>query len=186
MRVPQGRPRLLRLLPLIIFAGLALVFLTRLYGGGDPSMLPSTLIGRAAPDFDLPPLEGVSSGLSRSSLAGRLTLVNVFASWCGPCREEHPVLTQLASDPRIKVVGINYKDRPEDAQRFLAQLGNPYAAIGADRNGRAAIEWGVYGVPESFLVGEDGLVRYRFVGPLTPDSIRTVIEPAMANSRPLG
>lgn len=183
---PASRPRRLRLLlllPLAAFVGLAGIFLQRLADGTDPSALPSMLIGRAAPDFALPPLEGVAGpGLSRQDLAGKLTLVNVFASWCAPCREEHPVLTALASDPRIRVVGINYKDRPEDARRFLAELGNPYSAIGADRNGRTAIDWGVYGVPETFLIGEDGTIRHRFAGALTAEGVRSIIMPAIEKS----
>ena len=118
-----------------------------------------------------------------SSLKGNVTLVNVWASWCAPCRVEHPLLTQLSKDKRIRVVGINYKDQPANAVRFLTQLGNPFAAIGTDGDGRAAIEWGVYGVPETFIVGRDGTIRYKLVGPITPENlarVRAEIEKALA------
>ncbi len=174
----KRRPRLVLLVPLVLFVGLAAIFLMRLESGVDPEAIPSALIGHPAPDFALPPLEGVDvPGLSRADLDGRVTLVNVFASWCVPCREEHPVLKTLANDPRIRLVGINYKDQPENARRFLGDLGNPYAAIGADQSGRAAIDWGVYGVPETFVVGPDGIIRYKFIGPLSPESLETTLMP---------
>jgi cytochrome c biogenesis protein CcmG/thiol:disulfide interchange protein DsbE len=171
-----ARPRLLYLLPVLVFAGLALLFLVRLHGG-DPSRVPSALIGRPAPAFALAPLEGLQRdgqpvpGLSRDDLKGRVTVVNVWASWCGPCRQEHPLLVELAKDPAIRVVGINQKDNPENARRFLGQLGNPFAAVGVDPNGRASIEWGVYGVPETFIVGADGTIRHKQIGPLTPETM---------------
>ena len=176
--VPPSRGRaLLVFVPLMVFGLLALLFLLRL-GAGDPNRLPSALIGRAAPSAGLPPLEGLTRdgaavpGLGENELGkGGVTLVNVFASWCGPCREEHPSLNKLAADQRIRLVGINYKDSPENARRFLGGLGNPYAAVGVDPKGRAAIDWGVYGVPETFVVGPDGTVRYKFVGPLSEGSL---------------
>jgi cytochrome c biogenesis protein CcmG/thiol:disulfide interchange protein DsbE len=130
--------------------------------------------------FDLPPL-GEGEGLKTADLSGKVTVVNVFASWCAPCRQEHPVLTELAKDPRIRLVAINYKDKPENAAAFLAALGNPYAAIGVDERGRTAIDWGVYGVPETFLVGPDGVIRRKFIGALTVESVARDLLPAAAD-----
>jgi len=174
----RRRSRLILLLPLGFFVALAAVFLIRLESGVDPDAIPSALVGAPAPAFDLPPLDGVAvPGLKRADLDGKVTLVNVFASWCGPCRQEHPVLEELAKDKRIRLVGINYKDQPENARRFLGDLGNPYAAIGVDRQGRAAIDWGVYGVPETFVIGADGIIRYKFIGPLTDETAAGVLMP---------
>ena len=149
------------LLPLIAFIALAALFLYRL-GSGDPSRLPSALIGRPAPKTDLPPLAGLERdgnavpGLSNASFMGAVTVVNVWASWCVPCADEVPFLEQLSKDKRIQLVGINYKDAPENARRFLNRYGNPFAAAGVDENGRTSIDWGVYGVPETFIVRGDG------------------------------
>ena len=174
---PRPKLRLALLIPLALFAALAAVFLIRLETGGDDA-IPSALVGKTAPDFALPPLAGVDRpGLSHASLLGSVSLVNVFASWCGPCRQEHPQLAELAKDSRIRVVGINYKDAAANAARFLADLGNPYAAIGVDSNGRAAIDWGVYGVPETFIVGDDGVILHKFVGPISPDALDRIIRP---------
>jgi cytochrome c biogenesis protein CcmG, thiol:disulfide interchange protein DsbE len=168
--------RLVFLLPALVFAGLALLFLVRLQTG-DPSRVPSALIGRPVPAFALKPLEGLTAqgqpvpGLSAEDLKGRVTVVNVWASWCGPCREEHPFLVELARDPSIRVVGINYKDNPENARRFLGALGNPFSAVGVDPNGRTAIDWGVYGVPETFVIGPDGTIRHKQIGPLTQEAM---------------
>jgi cytochrome c biogenesis protein CcmG/thiol:disulfide interchange protein DsbE len=176
----KARPRLLLLLPLGFFAALALVFLARLESGGDPGTVPSVLIGKPAPEFTLPPLDGLNvPGLARADLQGRMTLVNVFASWCVPCRDEHPVLTALAKDPRVRIVAIDYKDDPNNARRFLTELGNPYAAIGVDSSGRAAIDWGVYGVPETFVVGPDGVIRDKIIGPVTAAAVTGTILPAV-------
>ncbi len=169
-------------IPLALFLALAVAFFSRI--GGDHSVVPSALIGKPAPQLTLPALEGVGTpSLDPATFKGNVTLVNVWASWCAPCRVEHPLLAQLAKDKRIRVAGINYKDQPANAVRFLTQLGNPFAAIGADSAGRAAIEWGVYGVPETFLVGKDGTIRYKLVGPITPENIgrlRAEIEKALA------
>lgn len=171
-----GRRRIIVLIPLALFGALALLFLFRLYGG-DPSRLPSALIGRPVPPFTLPAVEGLARdgapvpGLASADLKGRVTVVNVWASWCVPCRDEHPLLSQLAADKTIRLVGINYKDQPENARRFLGQLGNPFAAIGADMAGRAAIDWGVYGVPETFIVAPDGTIAYKHVGPLSQQAL---------------
>jgi cytochrome c biogenesis protein CcmG/thiol:disulfide interchange protein DsbE len=174
------RPRLIFLVPLAVFAALAAVFLIRLEAGGDREAVPSALVGRPAPQFDLPPLQGVAlPGLKGSDLKGRVTVVNVFASWCGPCRIEHPQLVELAKDGRIQVVGINYKDVTANALRFLDELGNPYAAIGVDGNGRTAIDWGVYGVPETFIVDANGIVRHKHIGPIDPGELDASIRPAI-------
>jgi len=173
--------KLYRLLPLGFFAALVLIFFTQLRSGIDPSVIPSALVGKSAPDFDLPALSGTNvPGLKRADLAGHLTLVNVFASWCVPCRQEHPLLSALAADPRIRLVGIDYKDQPGDASAFLGELGNPYTAIGVDLHGRTGIDWGVYGVPETFLVGADGIIRHKVIGPLSADVLANDLEPAIA------
>jgi cytochrome c biogenesis protein CcmG/thiol:disulfide interchange protein DsbE len=175
-------------LPLAIFAALVALLLFRL-GAGDPSRLPSALIGKPAPALTLPPLEGLVRdgaavpGFDSGTLAGSVTVVNVWASWCAPCREEHPFLARLAADKRIRVVGINYKDGTENARRFLGAFGNPFAAVGVDPNGRAAIEWGVYGVPETYLVGRDGRIVYKQVGPINErgfERFRNEIDKALA------
>jgi cytochrome c biogenesis protein CcmG/thiol:disulfide interchange protein DsbE len=167
--------RLAVALPIIFFAALVALFYLRL-GSGDPSRLPSALIGKPAPALVLPPLENVAlPGLNPAEFAGRVTLINVWASWCGPCRDEHPFLTQLATDKRIRLVGINYKDAPDNARRFLERYGNPFAAIGVDGTGRAAIDWGVYGVPETFVVGRDGKIAYKHVGPITEQTLQRML-----------
>lgn len=176
----QRKPprRLLVLLPLLVFVGLAGLFLAQLLSGRDVSAIPSALIGHPAPATSLPPLEGLSlPGLESKDFAGKVTLVNVWASWCAPCREEHPVLLALSQDERFSVAGLNYKDSPDNARRFLGSLGNPYHAIGIDQNGRAAIDWGVYGVPETFVVGKDGKILFKHVGPLTPQSVSATLLP---------
>ncbi|MFC6489749.1 DsbE family thiol:disulfide interchange protein [Nitratireductor sp. GCM10026969] len=176
-RGPNGR-RLLLILPLLAFLALSAVFLAQLFSGRDTSVVPSALIGQPAPQTTLPPLEGTGlPGLSPEDFSGNVTLVNVWGSWCVPCREEHPLLMALAGDERIRLVGLNYKDKPENARRFLGELGNPFDAIGVDQSGRAAIEWGVYGVPETFLVGPDGTIRYKHVGPFSPASLKNELGP---------
>jgi cytochrome c biogenesis protein CcmG/thiol:disulfide interchange protein DsbE len=190
---PAGRPRLVVFLPLVLFLGLAALFYTRL-GAGDPSELPSALLGKPVPTFELPPVEGLTRdgapvpGFSSAELTGGVTLVNVFASWCVPCRDEHPILVELAKDTRFRLLGLNYKDSAENAGRFLGALGNPYAAVGADTRGRVGIDWGVYGVPETFVVAADGTIAYKHVGPLNPQSVQAVlmpeIEKALAKAAP--
>lgn len=172
------RRRLVVALPLILFAGLAAVFLLRLYGG-DPSRLPSALIGKEVPDFKMEPLadlvsdgkpvEGFSSGLLYGN---KVSLVNVWASWCVPCRAEHPYLMELAKRSDIRVIGLNYKDKPANARRFLGTHGNPYERVGVDPNGRVSVDWGVYGVPETFIVDKKGIIRFKQIGPLTQDSLK--------------
>lgn len=185
---PVPPRRILVFLPLALFLALAVLFLVRLYAG-DPARLPSALIGRPAPDFALPALDGLARdgapvpGLRSGDLKGdAVTVVNVWASWCGPCRAEHPLLAELAKDPRVKLVGINYKDNPENARRFLGALGNPFAAVGVDANGRSAIDWGVYGVPETFVVGRDGIIRLKHVGPLSEETLKTTLDAAIAKA----
>lgn len=182
-----ARPRrtLLVALPLVIFTLLAGLFLYQLESGADPHRLPSALIGKPVPQFSLPPVAGLSNagrpvpGFASADLEvpGQVTIVNVFASWCVPCRQEHPTLRVLGRDPRVRLVGLNYKDRPENARQFLEALGDPYAAIGADENGRVGIDWGVYGVPETFVVDATGTITYKFVGPLSEESLRDVLSP---------
>lgn len=170
--------RLVLLIPLAVFAALAAVFLLRLETGGNLDAIPSALIGKPAPEFSLPPLDGAGRpGLTRADLDGEVSVVNVFASWCVPCRQEHPQLTELAADKRIRVVGINYKDSPANAAAFLGEVGNPFAAIGVDAKGRAAIDWGLYGVPETFIVGRDGTILYKFIGPISEDALRRIVGP---------
>jgi len=177
---PKRKLRLYHLLPLGFFVALALIFLTQLRSGVDPSEIPSALVGKPAPSFTLPPLDGMNvPGLSQADLVGHVTLVNVFASWCVPCREEHPVLSALAADPRIRVVGIDYKDDPANARTFLTGLGNPYVAIGTDTRGRTAIDWGVYGVPETFLVDASGVIRHKIIGPLSDAVVANDLKPAI-------
>ncbi len=166
----------LAFLPLALFAALVAVFVVGLRG--DPQRLPSALIGRPAPQFDLAPLEGIDRpGFRRADLAGHVTVVNVFASWCIPCHEEHPFLMELAKDARIRMAGINQKDQPDNARRFLGRNGNPYALVGVDPAGRAVIDWGVYGVPETFIVGRDGTILFKHVGPITAQVLAGVIRP---------
>jgi cytochrome c biogenesis protein CcmG, thiol:disulfide interchange protein DsbE len=177
-----GRRRMLVLLPLVLFLALAALFFFRL-GSGDPSRLPSVLIGREAPPTDLPPVAGLERngepvpGIVPADFKGAVTVLNVWASWCVPCRDEAALLISLAGDKRIRLVGINYKDQPDNARRFLGRFGNPFVASGADANGRAAIEWGVYGVPETFIVGRDGKIAYKLVGPLTPENLERIVKP---------
>lgn len=186
---PEGERRgfaryALALIPLAVFAGFAAVAGKMLYdqdvNGRDVSAIPSALIGQKAPTLAMPPLEGSNlPALTDASINGKLTLVNVFASWCVPCRQEHPILKSLAQEGRLNIVGINYKDRNDNALRFLGELGNPYKAIGVDPNGKAAIDWGVYGIPESYLVGPDGTILYKKVGPFDQQSLTNGLLPAM-------
>lgn len=183
----RRRPSLLILLPLVVFLALAGLFLYRL-GSGDPSLLPSALIGRAAPTTELPPLGGVERdgkpvpGLDSATFAGHITILNVWASWCVPCHDEVPLLAALGKDSRIQLVSINYKDTPDNARRFLNRYGNPFAATGRDDSGRASIEWGVYGVPETYLIGRDGRIAYKLVGPISAENLQTKLEPEIAKA----
>jgi cytochrome c biogenesis protein CcmG, thiol:disulfide interchange protein DsbE len=180
---PQSwRRRLIVLLPLAVFLALALLFLFRL-NAGDPSLIPSALIGHPAPQIKLPPISGLDRdgtpvpGIDPASFAGAVTVVNVWASWCVPCHDEAPLLMKLAQDDRLHLYGINYKDEADNARRFLGHYGNPFAAAGADLSGRAAIDWGVYGVPETFVIGRDAKIAYKLVGPITAENYDAVLKP---------
>jgi cytochrome c biogenesis protein CcmG/thiol:disulfide interchange protein DsbE len=165
------------LLPIVIFGLLAAGFYLGL--GRDTNTLPSALIDRPAPEFTLPPLDEGQPGFSTADLKGQVSLVNTFASWCAPCREEHPVLNTLAQTKRVRIFGIDYKDKPDAARAWIGALGNPYTRIGAD-TGRVGIDWGVYGVPETFVIDATGRIRYKHVGPLTQADIERTILPLVA------
>lgn len=183
----RPRRRLIALVPLAIFLVLAGIFFAQLISGRDIAAVPSALIGEPAPRTNLPPVEGLGlPGLDSTAFAGKVTLVNVWGSWCAPCREEHPILMALARDKRFGIVGLNYKDQPENARRFLGDLGNPFSAVGADESGRAAIDWGVYGVPETFVVGRDGKILYKHVGPLDPERASTLLMPEIEKALAAG
>lgn len=179
---PTSRRAWTTLVPLAVFAGLAALFVVGLRQD-DPSRIPSVLLDKPVPASTLPPLQGLMRegapvpGIDPAALKGAVTLVNVWASWCGPCREEHPQLMALMDEPGLRIVGINYKDDPENARRFLGALGTPYTAVGVDSAGRAAIDWGVYGVPETFLVDPEGVIRYKHIGPITEPAMRDTLLP---------
>ncbi len=163
------------LLAILLFAGLRL----------DPRIIPSALIDRPVPQFDLPPLPGKEPGLIAAEFSrGGISVVNVWASWCGPCRIEHPQVMTLAGVDGVRMIGLNYKDDEANALAFLQQLGDPYAAVGADHSGRVAIEWGVYGVPETFLIDGQGRIVLKHVGPLRPEDIAEKMLPAIERLRP--
>jgi cytochrome c biogenesis protein CcmG/thiol:disulfide interchange protein DsbE len=178
------RRRILVLLPLALFLALAALFLYRL-GQGDPSRLPSALIGRPVPDTPLPPLPDLVRdgapvpGIGSGDFLRHVTLVNVWASWCVPCHDEAPLLLKMSEDKRFRIVGINYKDQPDNARRFIGRYGNPFVAVGADTNGRASIDWGVYGVPETFVIGRDARIAHKLVGPISPQNLQAALLPAI-------
>jgi cytochrome c biogenesis protein CcmG, thiol:disulfide interchange protein DsbE len=186
-----GRRRVVVLVPLLVFLALAVLFLFRL-SSGDPSIIPSALIGHPAPQTNLPPIAGLDRdgapvpGLDPVTFKGAVTVVNVWASWCVPCHDEAPLLMQLAQDSRVRLVGINYKDDAGNARRFLGRYGDPFAAAGADQSGRAAIEWGVYGVPETFVVGRDARIAYKLVGPITPENFDSLLKPQIEKALAAG
>ena len=173
---------LLFALPLVVLVALLGVFAVSL--NRDPSYIPSVLINKPAPDFALPPVAGLQApGFDTDSLKGHVTIVNVFASWCVPCRDESAVLMAVKDQVGVPIYGINQKDQPDDARAFLAQNGDPYAAVGADNNGRASIDWGVYGVPETFVVDARGIIVSKIVGPLDANTVARALEPAIAKAR---
>ncbi len=188
--VAEGRSgRTWVFVPLAIFIGVAIMFQFALKSG-DPSKLPSALIGKPVPVTEFPALGGLNSGntqvpgFTSADLAkGEVTVVNFWASWCAPCVEEHPLLVELAKEPNLQLYGVNYKDEAENALRFLGRYGNPFAALGVDQKGRGAIEWGVYGMPETFVVDGQGRIAYKHVGPLTPRSIVEKILPAVKGAQ---
>jgi len=171
--------RLLFVLPVLAFLVLAVALAIGL--GRDPSLVPSPLIGKPAPATALEPVPGFGPGFSNADFEGWVSLVNVFASWCVSCRDEHPLLVRLAEEEGVAIYGLAYKDAPEDAAGWLADFGNPYAATGLDLDGRAAIDWGVYGVPETFLVGPDGTIVWKKIGPVTPEEVTQEILPRVAS-----
>ncbi|OAP35322.1 disulfide bond formation protein DsbE [Sinorhizobium glycinis] len=168
-------------LPAVAFAGLAAVFAWGI--SRDPNQLPSALIGKDVPRFDLPPVEGRILGLASKDLYGEVSLVNVFAFWCVACRAEHPLFMRLPRNKSVPIHGLNYKDRPQDAAQWLNTLGDPYTRTGADRDGRVAIDWGVYGVPETFVVGADGRIAHKHIGPVTEQALRETILPLVERLR---
>lgn len=188
---PSDKPELPRrsfgwvVAPLIVFAAMAAMFGFALYGG-DPSKLPSALIGKPAPEFTFPPVAGLAkdgkpvAGVKSADLStGEVTVVNFWASWCVPCVQEHPYLVALAERAGVRVVGINYKDPPPGGKKFLERLGNPYVRVGADASGRGAIEWGVYGMPETFVLDGKGRIVFKHVGPIDGRSLQDDILPAI-------
>lgn len=187
--LPKRKVSVLALVPLLVVLVLSGVFGYQLLFGGPANEIPSALIGQQVPAVALEPLEdsGVP-GFGPDHLAGQVTLLNVFASWCGPCRQEHPMLMALSQDDRFQIIGINQKDQPADARRFLRTLGNPYDRIGVDPDGRGSIEWGVYGVPETFIISPDGVVLYKHIGVFDQRHVREIfmpiIEEALAPAAP--
>lgn len=179
-RKPASR-RLIFLLPVLVFAAVAAAL-----GIGvtiDSQIIPSVLIGKPAPRFDLPPVKGRELGLSSEDLKGKVSLVNVFASWCVACRVEHPLFMEVSRKGLVPIHGLNYKDQPQDAARWLDKLGDPYTRTGADRDGRVGIDWGVYGVPETFVVDREGRIAYKHIGPVTPEAWRETILPLIEKLR---
>jgi cytochrome c biogenesis protein CcmG/thiol:disulfide interchange protein DsbE len=171
----------LLLAPAAGFIGLVIAFAQGLRN--DPSLVPSPLVGKPVPVFDLPPVKGRTLGLSSRDLQGRVSLVNVFASWCISCREEHPLLVRLAHSGVVPIHGLDYKDKPADGSRWLAAMGDPYTRTGADIDGRVGIDWGVYGVPETFIVDRRGIIAYKQIGPITPSILDRRIGPLIARLR---
>ena len=170
--------------PFLALTALVAWFALALVPGRDPSAVPSALIDKPAPQIDLPSIYPDRAGLNSADLKGRASVVNVFASWCVPCRAEHPSLTELAQEHGVPVIGLNWKDKPEDARAFLNELGDPYERIGSDPSGRAGIDWGVYGVPETYVLDAQGRIRYRHVGPLSEEDIDGVILPVLRKVSP--
>jgi len=170
--------RILYLLPVVVFLVLGGFFWRGLQM--DPQLIPSPMIDKPAPAFALPPLKTDKPGLASADLQGKVTLVSFFASWCVPCRAEHPLLMELAATHQVNLVGVNYKDKPEDALAWLGKLGDPYAAIGADRDGRVGIDFGVYGVPESYVIDKQGRIRFKQTGPFTVEDISNKLLPLVA------
>ncbi|MAB12287.1 DsbE family thiol:disulfide interchange protein [Parvibaculum sp.] len=181
LTAPMRRRNVLAFLPLAVAAMLAVVLASGLTR--DPSTLPSTLIGKPVPKFALPPVKGRTLGLSSTNLKDEVSLVNVFASWCVACRAEHPLFMKLAAQGTVPLHGLNYKDQPDDAAKWLDGLGDPYTRTGADITGRVAIDWGVYGVPETFVIGADGRVAYKHIGPVSEEALTGTILPLVDELR---
>ncbi|MGN6488505.1 MAG: DsbE family thiol:disulfide interchange protein [Devosia sp.] len=173
---------LLAVLPLLLLVGLVAVFALNM--DRDPSLVRSVLINKPAPAFALPAVPGTGvEGFDTASLKGEVTVVNVFASWCIPCREEHPLLERLRAETGVRIFGINQKDAPENAVAFLTELGNPYQRIGGDTDNRVSIDWGVYGVPETFIVNAAGVITFKHVGPISPESLEKEVIPAIEKAK---
>ncbi len=183
-RLDEAKAPLLRpamLVPLALFAGIAAVLAVGLTL--NPREIPSPLIGKAVPRFELPPVRGRTLGLASADLKGEVSIVNVFASWCVSCKEEHPVFMQMKREGLLPIHGLNYKDRPEDAEKWLGEMGDPYTRTGADIDGRVAIDWGVYGVPETFLIDREGRIAYKHIGAVTPKLLDETLRPMIARLR---
>lgn len=174
-----GRPAFLA--PLVVFAGIAALLAFGLTL--NPREIPSPLIGKPVPRFELPPVRGRTLGLASADLKGEVSIVNVFASWCVACKEEHPVFMQMQREGLLPIHGLNYKDRPEDAQKWLDDMGDPYTRTGADIDGRVAIDWGVYGVPETFVIDREGRIAYKHIGAVTPKVLDETLRPLIARLR---
>ena len=177
----RRRIRLIFLVPVTVFTGLMIAFGVSLHR--NPSEVPSALIGKPVPEFSLAPVKGRVLGLSSADLQGDVSLVNVFASWCVACREEHPLLMRMKEGGLVPIHGLNYKDKPDDAARWLDTMGDPYTRTGADLDGRVAIDWGVYGVPETYVIDRDGRIVFKQIGPITPDVLERTIRPLIAKLR---
>lgn len=172
--------RLFFILPLLCLLGLVALFWRGLDPARDPASLPSALIGQKMADINLPGL-GSHPGVATKDMAGQITVLNFFASWCAPCRAEHPLIKELAAMPGIRVIGITFKDAPADSEKYLTELGNPYAAIGVDDSGRAGMEFGLTGVPETYVIDRDGIIRYRLAQPLDPARLENELKPLLAD-----
>jgi len=177
---PAPRRRAL-LVPLAVFAALAVLLAVGLTL--NPREIPSPLVGKPVPVFELPPVRGCTLGLASANLKGEVSIVNVFASWCVACRDEHPVFMQMQREGLVPIHGLNYKDQPADAQKWLDDLGDPYRRTGADIDGRVAIDWGVYGVPETFVIDRDGRIAYKHIGAVTPRLLQETLRPLIAKLR---
>ncbi len=180
---------LIAILPFVFFVAMAFVFYLLLSPGRDREAIPSVLIGKPAPDLELAPVSGITAngipvpGIPLGVFSGKISVVNFWASWCAPCRMEHPVITAIAKNADVQMIGINHKDKPDNAAKFLSDLGNPYERIGTDANGRAAIEWGVYGMPETFVVNPEGNIVFKHVGPVTANVYSEQILPLINQLR---
>ena len=173
---------LLAVLPLVLLVGLVAIFALNM--NRDPSLVRSVLINKPAPEFALAAVPGTGvEGFDTAALKGEVTVVNVFASWCIPCRDEHPLLEKLRAETGVRIFGINQRDAPENAVRFLNELGNPYTRIGGDSDNRVSIDWGVYGVPETFVVNADGVITFKHVGPISEETLRRDVIPAIEKAR---
>lgn len=178
-------------LPVAIFGTIAFLFAVALKPGGDPSRLPSVFIGKPAPAYafaaipELATATPVATGFNQSAFATgpNVTVLNFFASWCAPCVDEHPQLVEIGKRPGVTLAGVNVKDDPSAARQFLSRYGNPFAVIGADRNGRGSIEWGVYGTPETFILDPQGRITFKHVGPISQADLAAKIYPAIDAAR---